>query len=364
MLDKNGTCKVGDFGLSQIMKNRQRMRDEGGRIGSPYWMAPEVLLRGEIDSKVDVYAFGLLFWEILTRKPLFPGYHDLDQFIKCIAKENVRPSVDDIDPILRRILERSWSQSPHNRPSFEELVHQLENSLIEIYFEVCVCEPNQRQHHIPPPTQQLAYPTGAWFWQQYFHGCTRIRWTAFLEKLHGLFPRQQEVEAELLPILCERQENEDLVSIEGFRRLLLWFGDLQVNRTSSILDRFGEVLRMPWFFGSETAMGAEKLLRGPAKSGVFLVRLNMGGSLPANKSPFTISFVDGDKISHTRVVFANQRTQLKFTDKAGNTVTFPNQGIVNFVKTIMEQYPQVFSTPCPKVEGDLLYVFNEEVKKT
>jgi len=285
-------------------------------------MAPEVLSRGDIDGKADVYSFSLVFWEVLTGKPLFPEYDDMETFTKCICTDGVRPHTEDINPVLLRILKSGWAPKSSERPSFEELVKLLENSLIEIYFEVCVCDIHLRKHHVPPPHPQLAFPTGAWFWQQYFNGQTRVPWQAFLAKLHSLFKRRHDVEEFILSILCEPKESEQFVSIERFRTLMLWFGDLQLNGVSSILDRINDVIKEAWFFGSEPAMGAEKHLKEQNENGLFLVRLNMGGSTPVDVSPFTISSLINSQVSHTRVVFESNRSQLKFQDIDGKTVTF------------------------------------------
>jgi len=113
------------------------------------------------------------------------------------------------------------------------------------------------------------------------------------------------------------------------------------------------------FFGSEPAMGAEKHLKEQNENGLFLVRLNMGGSTPVDVSPFTISSLINSQVSHTRVVFESNRSQLKFQDIDGKTVTFENSGILDFMNTIRKQYSSVFRKPCTKSTADAVYVFNE-----
>lgn len=51
--------------------------------GSPLWMSPEALLDElPLTEKNDVYAFGLVLWEILTQKPLFSEYTDIESIFK------------------------------------------------------------------------------------------------------------------------------------------------------------------------------------------------------------------------------------------------------------------------------------------
>jgi serine/threonine protein kinase len=63
--------KVIDFGLARY-KNRFK-KDNKGKIGTPHWMAPEIL-RGETYTEAsDVYSYGVILWEMLTGNIPFVG---------------------------------------------------------------------------------------------------------------------------------------------------------------------------------------------------------------------------------------------------------------------------------------------------
>jgi serine/threonine protein kinase len=79
---------VSDFGLSQIKKVKAEGRksgvktstdgedeegEEDGGVGSLLWAAPEVLAGGRGDEKADVYAYGVMLWELLHWSEPFPG---------------------------------------------------------------------------------------------------------------------------------------------------------------------------------------------------------------------------------------------------------------------------------------------------
>jgi len=64
LVDKYGNIKVTDFGLSDI--KRGVVRDEHMPKGSLLWMAPEVMQGLPLTEKVDVYAFALVLWEMIT----------------------------------------------------------------------------------------------------------------------------------------------------------------------------------------------------------------------------------------------------------------------------------------------------------
>jgi serine/threonine protein kinase len=58
------TVKVIDFGLARY---QERFKKENqGRIGTPHWMAPEILRQEPYTEAADVYSYGVIIWEMLT----------------------------------------------------------------------------------------------------------------------------------------------------------------------------------------------------------------------------------------------------------------------------------------------------------
>lgn len=43
-------------------------KNKKGRVGTPHWMAPEILREKEYTEKSDVYSFGMVLWEMVTKK--------------------------------------------------------------------------------------------------------------------------------------------------------------------------------------------------------------------------------------------------------------------------------------------------------
>ena len=50
-----------------------------GEVGTPMWMAPEVLMNESFTFKADVYSFGVIVWELLTGKVPWKGTHSTQQ---------------------------------------------------------------------------------------------------------------------------------------------------------------------------------------------------------------------------------------------------------------------------------------------
>ncbi|XP_076913324.1 RAF-like serine/threonine-protein kinase 20 [Bidens hawaiensis] len=117
-------CKVGDFGLSKIKRNTLV---SGGVRGTLPWMAPELLNGGsnKVSEKVDVFSFGIVMWEILTREEPYANMH-YGAIIGGIVNNTLRPTIpSDCDPDWRRLMEQCWAPDPAVRPSFTEITNQL-----------------------------------------------------------------------------------------------------------------------------------------------------------------------------------------------------------------------------------------------
>ncbi len=71
--DGDSVVKLLDFGLSKVL-GLERLTRTGELIGTPAYMAPELLTgKGELDERIDTYAFGVLLYQCLAGRPPFEG---------------------------------------------------------------------------------------------------------------------------------------------------------------------------------------------------------------------------------------------------------------------------------------------------
>lgn len=118
LVDNKFRAKVADFGLTQ--------KSFMGVTGSPYWLAPEVLRGEETNSTAsDVYAFGILLYEMLTRKEPYEGEH-FESVLLDVAYEEKRPPVlsSTAIPIQTMYLE-CLSEKASERPAFAVLDNRM-----------------------------------------------------------------------------------------------------------------------------------------------------------------------------------------------------------------------------------------------
>nr|XP_056704429.1 dual specificity testis-specific protein kinase 1 [Euleptes europaea] len=131
--DNGYTAVVGDFGLAEKIPTYSETGEKEplAVVGSPYWMAPEVL-RGELyNEKADVFAYGIILCEILARVPADPDYLPrTEDFGLDVAAFCTLVGVDCPAPFLQLAF-HCCSMEPTSRPSFLEITQRLEAVLEE-----------------------------------------------------------------------------------------------------------------------------------------------------------------------------------------------------------------------------------------
>lgn len=63
LIDANWNLKLCDFGLSRV---KSKLDNKKGLVGTPHWMAPEILRGERYDESSDVYSYGMVLWEMIT----------------------------------------------------------------------------------------------------------------------------------------------------------------------------------------------------------------------------------------------------------------------------------------------------------
>ncbi|KAG5850107.1 hypothetical protein ANANG_G00078720 [Anguilla anguilla] len=122
LVGENHVVKVADFGLSRLMTGDTYTAHAGAKFPIK-WTAPESLAYNTFSIKSDVWAFGVLLWEIATygMSP-YPGI-DLSQVYDLLEKGYRMEQPEGCPPKVYELMRACWQWSPLDRPSFAE-THQ------------------------------------------------------------------------------------------------------------------------------------------------------------------------------------------------------------------------------------------------
>eukprot|EP00977_Amphora_coffeiformis_P008723 scaffold1982_cov93-Amphora_coffeaeformis.AAC.45 len=116
LVDGRFRAKVADFGLSQ--------KKSIGGTGTPYWMAPELLRKESANTSAsDVFSFGVILYEVYSRRDPYPGENASDVLRdimdKTICKRVKAP--DNMPAQIKLLMDDCMQEDPEKRPSFEEI---------------------------------------------------------------------------------------------------------------------------------------------------------------------------------------------------------------------------------------------------
>ncbi|XP_076466208.1 proto-oncogene tyrosine-protein kinase ROS-like [Babylonia areolata] len=140
--------KIGDFGLARDIYKHDYYRKEGEGLLPVRWMSPESLVDGVFTTQSDIWAFGVLMWEVVTlgQQP-YPARTNIEvlHFVRAGGKlERPEKCTDD----MFSLMQKCWSFGAEERPCFAYLLQELVN-----YEEKCA--------QMSPAEIALHSPTGA-----------------------------------------------------------------------------------------------------------------------------------------------------------------------------------------------------------
>uniref|UniRef100_A0A8C8ADA9 receptor protein-tyrosine kinase n=1 Tax=Otus sunia TaxID=257818 RepID=A0A8C8ADA9_9STRI len=131
MLDETLTVKVADFGLARDVfgKEYYSVREHRHAKLPVKWMALESLQTQKFTTKSDVWSFGVLMWELLTRGASpYPGVDPYDM-ARYLLRGRRLPQPCHCPDTLYGVMLNCWAPAPEERPSFTGLVGELERVL-------------------------------------------------------------------------------------------------------------------------------------------------------------------------------------------------------------------------------------------
>ena len=164
---ENGIVKIGDYGLAKAISTSQHS-GQTVTVGTVHYMAPEIG-EGRYDCSIDIYALGILLYEMLTGQVPFFGASPAEVLMKHLSAE---PQLEGLDDTFKRVIRKALAKNPADRyQTVQEMVEDvfgtehIRNSVSQFSPESLsmVAERvarNAQKVDAPPPSDREAQPAG------------------------------------------------------------------------------------------------------------------------------------------------------------------------------------------------------------
>lgn len=119
LVGTNGDLKIADFGYATQLTVQKQMRNTV--VGTPYWMAPEVIRGEKYDARADVWAFGVIVREMLEGEPPYIDFPPM-RALFLITTRGLPPPKRRWSPDLLDFYARSVHLEKAQRPHCRELL--------------------------------------------------------------------------------------------------------------------------------------------------------------------------------------------------------------------------------------------------
>lgn len=137
LLMSSGLIKLGDFGFSHKYEETVSGAVATTFCGTPYYLAPELWKRQKYSKKADVWALGILLYEMMALKRPFVG-QGMRALMDSVMAGDIPPLPDKFNNNLKEIVHAILVPDPNKRPSMAELFHMPQMKKLLSDFEYSV----------------------------------------------------------------------------------------------------------------------------------------------------------------------------------------------------------------------------------
>jgi serine/threonine-protein kinase len=158
MIDGRGQARITDFGLARLEDSASGV---GEISGTPAYMAPEQLARGETTIQSDLYSLGLILYEAFTGQPAHQS-GSIKELKRSHAASSPRPPAElvaDLDPAVERAILHALQKDPRQRPASaralaDALVARESPCFNLPHAHVKPCQPGNAKHCCRSPVRR------------------------------------------------------------------------------------------------------------------------------------------------------------------------------------------------------------------
>eukprot|EP01099_Mayorella_cantabrigiensis_P001972 TRINITY_DN1855_c0_g1_i1.p1 TRINITY_DN1855_c0_g1~~TRINITY_DN1855_c0_g1_i1.p1 ORF type:complete len:475 (+),score=124.76 TRINITY_DN1855_c0_g1_i1:193-1425(+) len=332
LLDEHNTVKVADFGLSFFMNTGSTK----AYAGTPLYMAPEALIKKDVNEKSDIYSFGLILWEMVTEKYPVEDITERKVLEDIVCHKKKRLEIPtNIPTSLRNLIKKCWDPDPAKRPDSNNLITLLDEVIIDAAIDDEFGRILWKEHFCDKKGLRFTVP-----WRALWESLTAFLHTTSINDRNSAY---------LQTLLCSgdlKKVAEDAdVTIDKFSYILQFFGPLVMFPPYiSALERINELCSKDWFHGEIDREKATERLAGQPP-GTFLVRFS-----ESQAGNYTVPWNDAKQnIKHVRV--ARQDGKFHISKRSYNT-------LLELIQKEQENNLTLLKKPCP---GSMFEWINKEI---
>ena len=119
LIDSEGNCKLADFGWANFDCG---IKDRESYCGTPEYLAPEIINKCGHDKSVDIWAVGVLLFEMLTWRTPFHLIGNRSELYNSIKTININWT-DDFPRLAKDLVSKILCANPNDRPSLDEIIN-------------------------------------------------------------------------------------------------------------------------------------------------------------------------------------------------------------------------------------------------
>ncbi len=117
LLDERGNCLLTDFGIAKMVESSAHLTATGGFIGTPAYMSPEQGLGQKLDGRSDIYALGIILYEMVTGRVPYKAETPMAVVVKHINDSLPLPRQvnPDLPEAVERVILKALAKRPEDR---------------------------------------------------------------------------------------------------------------------------------------------------------------------------------------------------------------------------------------------------------
>ncbi len=117
LIEKSGRAKLTDFGVARIQDSSEATRTQGTMVGTLKYMSPEQVQGRPVDARADIFAAGIVLYQLLTGKRPFDGPTDFATIQQIVGQAPVAPTIynTQLPPAIDAVVSRALAKVREQR---------------------------------------------------------------------------------------------------------------------------------------------------------------------------------------------------------------------------------------------------------